>query len=539
MVDLISPSISSNSSIQKLVCEPCWNHLFNFDSFQKALATQTNPQLSRFTYNLQWETIRASASAGCNWCKLLSKPANEASGEAIVSVSFSTENAGYTPTGVKILTLSYGSKDCFVAGETGFRLYTTADNPAAQIILPRDRILQINTPNSFKLATHEECPKHKESTLPDRVIDCSDVDHPRIVVTKNAPGVYAALSYVWGKQTYLATTENIDTLIKHGIDTKKAPITILNAILSAHSLGIPYLWIDAFCILQDSDEDKGRQIGKMNEIYTNAYFTIIAACSNDAFDGFLQDRPARIPSANIPFVCPDGQVGHVFLASTEMVGYDVTQMYHDELEPREIVSIGGAFCEPTTGPSLPKAFSDDVSNLTHEEKIRTMEDLLWEVSIAGEGPLPRPKVYRAPSWSWASVNSQTQIPNTENKLKPGAHDVGQCKLVQCEVIPAHKESLFAAVTSAFVKLETFLHKVTISSGVYSESESQKVFLDAEGDEGTQAGQHIGNFDPDTTEYLDTDQLWIVPILWDRGGISGSIRWPLLRLIQSLSDELGY
>lgn len=145
-----------------------------------------------------------------------------------------------------------------------------------------------------------------------------------------------------------------------------------------------------------------------------------------------------------------------------------------------------------------------------------MEDLLWELTIAGEGPSPRPKVYRAPSWSWASVDGQVQIPNTEDKVKPGAYDIAQCTLVQCEVTPAHKESLFTDVTAAFVELETFLHKVTISSGVYSKTESQKLFLDA-GEDDSQPGQYVGNLRPDTTDNIDTDQVWIAPILWDRSG----------------------
>ncbi|PPQ67585.1 hypothetical protein CVT25_012079 [Psilocybe cyanescens] len=599
----------SNSSIKALVCEPCWTHFFNFDAFQKALATKSNPESKAFSYTLPWETIRASVAEGCNWCNLLSEQAKKGTGECTVRISFSTETGGYTPAGVKKLTLGYGSKDNSMFGERSYRLYTTANDLASQIIRPRDRILQVNAPSSFKLAlgcrdrcmqTHDECPKHIESNLPDRVIDCSNLERPKLVVTNNVRGVYATLSYVWGRnQTIVSTTKNVDSFIKDGIDMQSLPPTIRDAMISAHNLGVQYLWIDAFCILQDSDEDKGRQIGKMNKIYMGAYFTIIAACASGVDEGFLQDRPARIPSAHVPFVCPDGKIGSVFLTSTEMVGYDVTQMYHDEMEPvssrgwcfqehvlsersfvfaadtlkyqcqKEIVSIGDAFCEPTTGPRLPKAFSSDGTlNLTPHEKLwarrswlyviweysrRTLskpdidilnalggvaeqyhyvwrtryyaglwehtflEDLLWRLESAGGDPSPRPGIYRAPSWSWASVNGQIQVPNMEDKFKPGANDIGQCALVHCEVTPTHRESLFSAVSAAYAKLEAFLYKATVSSGVYSKKETRKLFLDV-GADGSQQGQCIGSIRPDSTEdIVDIDRVWVAPILWDRSG----------------------
>ena len=64
-----------------------------------------------------------------------------------------------------------------------------------------------------------------------------------------------------------------------------------------HIPGVKYLWIDAFCILQDdhSEEarvDKERELGKMADIYKNATITIAASRATGADKGFLHERQA-------------------------------------------------------------------------------------------------------------------------------------------------------------------------------------------------------------------------------------------------------
>lgn len=72
------------------------------------------------------------------------------------------------------------------------------------------------------------------------------------------------------------------------------PQTVKDAISVVKRLGLRYIWIDAYCIIQDSVEDKNKELAHMGEIYTRAYITLSAASAASVEDGFLQlRRPPR------------------------------------------------------------------------------------------------------------------------------------------------------------------------------------------------------------------------------------------------------
>ncbi|KAJ7241036.1 heterokaryon incompatibility protein-domain-containing protein, partial [Mycena haematopus] len=126
---------------------------------------------------------------------------------------------------------------------------------------------------------------------------------------------FAALSYVWGvpDQPHKTTTANIEKYVEEGIEFDLIPTTIADAIRVTQRLGIPYLWVDAYCIIQDDDNDKSQEISQMKNIFGNSYLTIVAASASKVTDGFLRDRPEFGDSYLLPFVCPGGSVGSVLL----------------------------------------------------------------------------------------------------------------------------------------------------------------------------------------------------------------------------------
>ncbi|KAI0677125.1 heterokaryon incompatibility protein-domain-containing protein, partial [Trametes maxima] len=155
----------------------------------------------------------------------------------------------------------------------------------------------------------------KSRALPTRFIDCRTPSAPRLVVSENlddTPVPYVALSYVWGDSiSHCTGRENYKTYLK-GIDYDTIPQTIRDAIKVTHDLGMRYIWIDAFCIIQDCEKDKKRELAKMGSIYQNAHFTLIASSAPGGDAGFLQDRTLP-PHYRIPYYRSDGHLGSVYV----------------------------------------------------------------------------------------------------------------------------------------------------------------------------------------------------------------------------------
>lgn len=125
---------------------------------------------------------------------------------------------------------------------------------------------------------------------------------------------YAALTYCWGPPPHsdrqLKTKQaNLSDHLKE-IPEDKLPQAIKDAVLVTRALSIPYLWIDALCILQDVGSDWADQCTQMDNIYGNAYVTISAAVSENCEEGFI----ARKDVITVPFHLRDVSVPPVPIA---------------------------------------------------------------------------------------------------------------------------------------------------------------------------------------------------------------------------------
>lgn len=94
------------------------------------------------------------------------------------------------------------------------------------------------------------------------------------------------------------------------LEINRLPPLISNAIDVTRKLGFDYLWVDSFCILQDSKDDKSRELAHMRKIYQNTYVTIAAAKSSTVGEPFLSLANPEIfmRPFEIPFVAIDGSV---------------------------------------------------------------------------------------------------------------------------------------------------------------------------------------------------------------------------------------
>ncbi|OJD35217.1 het-domain-containing protein [Diplodia corticola] len=97
-----------------------------------------------------------------------------------------------------------------------------------------------------------------------------------------SPGTrYITLSYCWPSVPGLTNTSaTLAELRVPGCLKEKfgmLPGTITDAIRLVKEMGEKYLWIDALCIIQDSEEHKQKQIMRMDSIYAQSVLTIVSA----------------------------------------------------------------------------------------------------------------------------------------------------------------------------------------------------------------------------------------------------------------------
>jgi hypothetical protein len=136
----------------------------------------------------------------------------------------------------------------------------------------------------------------KNDYMPTRVIDVRS-SCIRLIETSNGfKGNYIALSHCWGKltndQKFCTYAYNIENLKKE-IPYQLLPKSFQDAIIITQALGIPYLWIDSLCIIQEDEEDWESEADKMENVFSFAYCTIAASSAASSLDGFLNKRKSK------------------------------------------------------------------------------------------------------------------------------------------------------------------------------------------------------------------------------------------------------
>lgn len=144
---------------------------------------------------------------------------------------------------------------------------------------------------------HPACPDTTSAPLPTRVLDVrsgSATGDVKLKCTNHERGDFIALSYCWGGVVPLRTlSTNFASRIER-IRWHDLPRTFQDVVQLARQLEIPYIWIDALCIIQDSAEDWATESAKMAEIYGNASIVGIAAAAPSPNTGFLGMRENHV-----------------------------------------------------------------------------------------------------------------------------------------------------------------------------------------------------------------------------------------------------
>jgi hypothetical protein len=278
-------------------------------------------------------------------------------------------------------------------------------------------------------------------------------------------GYYIALSHCWGKTSPLTTTLSTYRERLRRIPFAILPPTFRDAVKITRTLGIQYLWIDSLCILQDSEADWQYHSKMMGAVYALSFLTINASASPDSQGGCFAKEP--LLSSPTCVLKPADSPGDIhFTKYIDETPLDGSQKDYtgargwclqETLLPKRVVIYGhrvlGWLCDTHTisqqsgqtttaaglrmEGALAKTFQLQrwafiVTNYTRrkityeKDKLvalsgiageiayvlkdkylagiwrRNMIDgLLWKVSHGCNAV--RPSQYRAPSWSWASL----------------------------------------------------------------------------------------------------------------------------------------
>ncbi|KAH9887696.1 heterokaryon incompatibility protein-domain-containing protein [Cubamyces lactineus] len=557
------------------ICSTCWNGpmMERLGIFERPVEkfwddfTSSHLCAGGYAYDISSAELSSGASSGCKWCLFV--------------VEHCPKDVLQWPAGMINVRVGNTRQGDFVIAvndvevKSGF-VFTNLVDSVARHVPRRPNLPDVESQRALALAKvcleqcvneHDVCRQrsslHPKASSPRRLIDCSNPLRPRIISTKKVPRVYIALSYVWGEdQPHKTTKANISSYIRRGIDPETLPQTIRDAIHVAHTLEINCLWTDGLCIIQDSPDDRRRELTSMRDTYRHAYLTIDAASAEKVTDGFLRDRPLSDPELALPFLdsrSPGKQteIGTLYIsrsvkrprqdsredittvqdrpkgASSRLRNDGITTIYsltsgytgrrawclqETLLSTRCLVfndltiqlrcqtttqNIGGALHDDSLDmlrlpdvlfrprPQIER-YSDEWkkvrqmwSKIVREYTRRSLSyssdklvacaalaetfayalgseyvaglwgdgcilhDLLWQVSSWS----PRPTAYRAPSWSWASVNGEVSM--LIDHLDPSLEALAE--VIDCRVTAQNKKFPFGPVSSGSLILRGRLY----------------------------------------------------------------------------------
>lgn len=207
------------------------------------------------------------------------------------------------------------------AGGPYFRLLT---------ILPGDRQLRVHEADNVGYSDFEATPEGHDGHEEEPIATGMELEmsvHP----IDNCPE-YEALSYTWGSpdDKKFAVSCNGHRLI-----------ALRNLSNALHALRLPdrrrIIWIDAVCINQSDDKEKGFQVAMMQDIYSRARRTVVWLGLHDesnfapAFDIMVMDMSMSHPGDNFVPGLKAWVAKHLHELSTEPENF---WKYHPELKSR-------------------------------------------------------------------------------------------------------------------------------------------------------------------------------------------------------------
>lgn len=164
----------------------------------------------------------------------------------------------------------------------------------------------VNTWASKCIADHDLCQEkvkrlHDVNTSfkhPTRLLEMAILDNGQYFLrvcqshTLREETRYVTLSHCWGKSPPFRLLVSNQEEYSSSIPISDLPRTFREGVEFTIRLGLRYIWIDALCIIQDSDEDWLRESLLMASVYSHSYVNLAATASADGEGAlFVAENP--------------------------------------------------------------------------------------------------------------------------------------------------------------------------------------------------------------------------------------------------------
>lgn len=198
------------------------------------------------------------------------------------------------------------------------------------------------------IADHKLCYARRTDRTPTRLLELLDHDGLRLVENLSPAQPYVTLSHRWGDDTASQTKRGNLKSRLHSLPSSQLTPTMRDSIKVVRNLGYRFLWIDALCIVQDSEEDWRHEASQMSRVYSNASLTLAASCYDKQDRGMFRRRrlQAQIP---FPFQCVENFVSqdlhHLRETGDDEEGdwyvFPATRGVHSGIRPKSILDTRG------------------------------------------------------------------------------------------------------------------------------------------------------------------------------------------------------
>ncbi|KAG7409732.1 hypothetical protein Forpe1208_v010998 [Fusarium oxysporum f. sp. rapae] len=301
----------------------------------------------------------------------------------------------------------------------------------------------------------------------------SKSQHPRLIIP-SVPVPYIALSYCWGTDNTVTLTEATLTPFQNEIPLASLPTTIRDAISTTRDLGYEYLWVDALCIIQDSKPDWIKESSQMGSMYGSAALTLAAAGTSSVQNSIFCRRD---PRAVRPCVANIMHSATYRGLEEEPSGFwnDFISKYTKArltFSSDMLVALQGIvekITEAIRGSTRNALEPEYVAGLWRDDNFQ--QSLLWRPKEGSSAR--RPDYYRAPSWSWASLDGEVDffeqyIPWIWNGKKV---ELARILDVCVEPQTGYSLSTTGQIKSGFMEMECHLRECYLMKTPQSENSS--------------------------------------------------------------------